>query len=117
MRIELFVARGDPIAEAARAVIGEAAAAAGAAGTIEAVETIEIASGDEARDRRCLGSPTIRVEGLDVEYGEREPPETTAGERWYSTPEGWRRLPTAGMVGFAIREARARLAGGGGERR
>ena len=117
MRIELFVARGDPIAGAARAVIGEAAAAAGDAGTIGPVETIEIASADEARARRCLGSPTIRVEGLDVEYGEREPPETSDGERWYSTPEGWRRLPTAGMVGFAIREARARLAGGGEERR
>ena len=114
MRIELFVARDDPIAAEARALIGEAAAACGGG---ETVATIGIASDDEARARRCLGSPTIRVEGLDVEYGEREPPETTAGERWYSTPEGWRRLPTAGMVGYAIREARARLAGGGGEQR
>ena len=110
MRIDLYVARGDAIAEDAIAVIEEASAAAGLADAT--VETIEVASDDEARALRCLGSPTIRVEGLDIEYGEREPPETTHGERYYSTPEGWGRLPTAGMVAFAMREARARLGGG-----
>ena len=110
MRIDLYVARGDAIAAEAIAVIGEGASAAGLGDA--AVETIEVASDDEARALRCLGSPTIRVEGLDIEYGEREPPETTHGERWYSTPEGWSRLPTAGQIAFAIREARARLGGG-----
>ncbi len=110
MRIDLYIARGDAIAEDALTVIAEGASTAGLDDA--AIETIEVSSDDEARALRCLGSPTIRVEGLDIEYGEREPPETTSGERYYSTPEGWSRLPTAGMVAFAIREARARLGGG-----
>ena len=115
MRIQLYIAREDAIAEPARGVIDEAVAAAALAAA--AIETIEVANDDEARDLRCLGSPTIRVDGLDIEYGEREPPETTVSERYYSTPEGWGRLPTAGMIGFAIREAQARLAAGGGGQR
>ena len=111
MQIQLYVARDDAITEPAQALIEEAVAAAALEGP--ELETIEVASDDEARALRCLGSPTIRVDGLDIEYGEREPPETTVGERYYSTPEGWGRLPTAGMIGFAIREAQSRLAAGG----
>ena len=82
MKIDLYVARGDAIAEDALTVIAEGSAAAGLDDA--AIETIEVSSDDEA----------------------------TSGERYYSTPEGWNRLPTAGMVAFAIREARARLGGG-----
>ena len=48
--------------------------------------------------------------GFDVEYAEREPPETTAGARYYSLPEGWKRVPERGMVVFAMKEAQARAA-------
>jgi hypothetical protein len=110
MHIKLYVARDDAITDSALAMIDEAVASVGL-GAVD-INIIVVASDDEARDLRCLGSPTIRVDGFDIEYGEREPPETTIGERYYSTSEGWGRLPTAGMVSFAIREAQARLAAG-----
>ena len=110
MRIQLFVSPGDAALEAqARALIDAALAAAGVADA--AIEVLRVASDDEAMRHRCLGSPTIRVEGFDVEYAEREPPERTAGARYYSTPAGWQRLPEQGMILFAINEARLRLAG------
>ena len=31
---------------------------------------------EDALEAKCLGSPTIRVNGFDVEYQEREPDET-----------------------------------------
>ena len=110
VKIVLYVATDEPLTADARALIDEAVQQAGVADP--EVETRVVTSMDDAKSVRCLGSPTIRIEGLDIEYGEREPPETTSGERYYSTPEGWHRLPTAGMVAFAIREARARLGGG-----
>ncbi|KAA0232189.1 hypothetical protein EDM76_10115, partial [bacterium] len=45
----------------------------------------EVQDSEDAKHKRCLGSPTIRVEGIDVEYGEREPEEFTSGTRYYNT--------------------------------
>ena len=110
MKVHLFVANNDPLTDELRDLIDAALAEAGVADP--QVDVTTVLSADEAKELRCLGSPTIRVEGLDIEYGEREPPETTVGERFYSTPEGWTRTPTKGMIVFAINEAKARLAGG-----
>ncbi len=105
VKIDLYIANDDPVTAEAQALIEAAAAEAGVA-DLE-VETRVVTSTDDAKAVRCLGSPTIRIEGRDVEYGEREPPETTIGERYYSTTEGWQRLPTMGMIVFAINEVRA----------
>jgi hypothetical protein len=110
VRIELFVGSNEPLTAESQALIEEAASEAGVT-DLELVTT-EVSSQDDAKDLRCLGSPTIRVEGRDVEYGEREPPETTNGARYYSTTEGWQRLPTRGMIVFAIKEVRAGRGGG-----
>lgn len=110
MRIELYVANEETLADEARALIDAATAEAAIADVEVSIRVVR--SDDEARDLRCLGSPTIRVDGRDVEYGEREPPETTAGARYYSTPEGWQRMPTQGMIAFALKEAQARLGAG-----
>ena len=104
MKIVLYVATDDPLTDDARRLIDEAV---GETGIDAEIETRVVTSMDDAQDVRCLGSPTVRVEGRDVEYGEREPPETTNGERYYGTPDGWARLPTVGMITFAINEARA----------
>ena len=104
MNIVLYVATDDPLTGDARALIDEAVRETG----IDAeIETRVVTSQADAKAVRCLGSPTVRVEGLDVEYGDREPPETTNGERFYGTPDGWTRLPTVGMIIFAINEVRA----------
>lgn len=108
MRFQILVAASDEaLAEQARSLLDGAIAEAEIA-DVE-VELVEIRSDDEARELACLGSPTIRIEGYDVEYAEREPPERSAGERYYSTTSGWQRLPEPGMIRFAINEARMRL--------
>ena len=103
VKIELYITNDDPVTAEAQALIAAAVAKAGVADP--QVETRVVGTAEDARTMHCLGSPTIRVEGRDVEYGEREPPETTNGQRYYSSLEGWQRLPTVGMVVFAINEA------------
>lgn len=110
MKIVLYVATDDPLTTDALRVIDEAVRDAAVADP--EIETRVVTSMDDAKDVRCLGSPTIRIEGLDVEYGDREPPETTNGARYYSTPDGWQRLPSVGMIVFSINEIRAGMGAG-----
>ena len=70
------------------------------------VEETTIRADEEAIAIKCLGSPTIRINGMDVEYQEREPDETTAGLRYYNTPAGWKSIPERGMVLRAIERAK-----------
>ena len=46
----------------------------------------------------------IRVDGIDVEYGDREPDEYQAGTRYYNTPEGWKPYPHARLIANTILE-------------
>ena len=59
---------------------------------------------EEARDKKFLGSPSIRVGGIDVEYGDREPDEYQAGTRYYNTPLGWKPYPHARLIANTILE-------------
>jgi hypothetical protein len=67
------------------------------------VEVIEIEVRDEsaARELKFFGSPTIRVNGLDIEAGSRQVSETGFACRCY--PGG---LPSEEMIRAAVREAR-----------
>jgi hypothetical protein len=69
------------------------------------VNTIEIHTYEEAKAARFMGSPTVRVNGIDVEYGEMEPPEYTTGSRFYNTHEGWKPFPAARRIANSILEA------------
>ncbi len=106
MRIEVYVGRGCSHVERTREVVNEALAEAGATGA--EVAFVQLDSPEEARARRMLGSPTIRVNGIDVEYGDREPDETTTGCRFFATPDGWQPVPARGMIVRTIGVARAR---------
>jgi hypothetical protein len=72
------------------------------------VEYIEVDGMEDARAKRFLGSPSIRVNGVDVEYGEREPDEYQSGNRYYNTPQGWKPYPHARLIANAIVEQQAR---------
>ena len=54
---------------------------------------------------------SIRVNGLDVEYGDREPDEYQAGMRYYNTPDGWKPYPHARLIANLIVEQQAKEAG------
>ncbi len=68
----------------------------------------EVDGMEDARDKKFLGSPSIRVDGVDVEYGEREPDEYQAGVRYYNTPEGWKPYPHARLIANTIVEMQHR---------
>lgn len=106
MRIEAYVTRSCTHVDATRQIIDEAKAEANAADAEVAI--IQVDSPEEARVKKVFGSPTVRVNGMDVEYGEREPEETSAGCRYYSTPEGWKPVPHRGLIVRALSVARAR---------
>lgn len=67
------------------------------------VEVIKIEVRDElaAKEQKFLGSPTIRVNGLDIEASSRDVSETGFACRCY--PGG---LPSEAMIRAAVREAR-----------
>lgn len=108
MRIQIFGDDREPLLDQARTLVEDAVEQAGV--TDAEIEVVPIHSDDEAKALRSLGAPTVRIDGFDAEYAEREPPETTFGPRYYSTPDGWQRLPERGMIVFAIKEAQARAA-------
>ncbi|MBI2766577.1 MAG: hypothetical protein HYX53_11795 [Chloroflexi bacterium] len=68
----------------------------------------EVLDSEDAKHKRFLGSPSIRVAGIDVEYGDREPDEYQAGTRYYNTPQGWKPYPHARLIANTILEAQAR---------
>jgi hypothetical protein len=70
----------------------------------------EVDGSEDARDKRFLGSPSIRVDGIDVEYGDREPDEYQAGTRYYNTPQGWKPYPHARLIANTILELQAKAA-------
>ncbi len=111
MRIEAYVTRSCSHQDATRQIIDEAMAEANAADA--EVSIIEVDSPEEARQKKVFGSPTVRVNGVDVEYGEREPEETSAGCRYYSTPDGWKPVPQRGLIVRALTVARGREQKGG----
>lgn len=70
-------------------------------------EVLEVTGYEDAKVVRAFGSPTIRVDGTEIEYWEREPEEFTAGCRYYNTPDGWKPLPHKGLVLRAIERKKA----------
>ena len=97
--------RGSDHHEAVRLLLQEAKEEAGANSTT--IDETIIRSDEEAINIKCLGSPTIRINGLDIEYREREPEETTAGVRYYNTPAGWKSIPEKGLIVRALERALA----------
>lgn len=97
--------RGESHHEEVRALLREALDESGLS-DVEVQETV-IRGDEEAIPIKCLGSPTIRVNGFDIEYREREPDETTAGVRYYNTPAGWKSVPEKGLILRALERAKA----------
>jgi len=96
--------RGESHHEEVRALLREALDELGL-NDLQIQETV-IRGDEEAIPIKCIGSPTIRVNGLDVEYREREPEETSAGVRYYNTPAGWKSVPEKGMILRALERAK-----------
>lgn len=101
MKIEYYYTKATGIVPGTQAVIQEAI---NEAGISEAIQYIEVFDDADAHAKRCLGSPTIRVNGLDVEFQEREPPEYQAGTRFYGAFDGWKPNPSSDQILRLIQE-------------
>jgi hypothetical protein len=66
----------------------------------------EVADADQARRERFLGSPTVRVDGRDIDPGAAERTDYGLKCRLYRTAGGLTGLPPDAWVFDAIRERR-----------
>lgn len=88
--VEVLSFAGCPNAELALALVERVSAELG----IDAhVETIEVQSADQADDLRFLGSPSIRVNGRDVEPGADNRSNFAFSCRVYSSESGLKGQP------------------------
>ncbi|MCP9490456.1 MAG: hypothetical protein MSC31_11360 [Solirubrobacteraceae bacterium MAG38_C4-C5] len=67
------------------------------------VQLVPVTSDDEARAQRFLGSPTMRVDGSDVEPGADERTDFGLKCRLYPTPQGLSGLPLDAWILAALR--------------
>lgn len=104
MRIELLWFADCPNHERAEALVREVLAAEGTQATVERIEIPDEATGVA----HCFpGSPTIRVDGVDIEPGWTPCADCTPRCRIYATADGLRGLPERAWVVAAVRAAAA----------
>ncbi len=102
MRIELLWFDGCPNHDAARTMLREVLADRGAGDGFEEID----ASDPEVAERlRFPGSPTIRIDGVDVEPNFEDPGDYTPRCRLYATAEGLRGVPERSWLEAAIEAA------------
>jgi hypothetical protein len=79
-----------------------------------ALEVIDVTSQAQAKKRRFLGSPSVRVDGLDVEPGTNDSTDFTLGDRVYRSGErGLQAWPDARWIGAALIVAQSASNGAG----
>jgi hypothetical protein len=97
--VEILFFAGCPNTQLARELVEQVAAEA----DVETdVRLTEVRSRAEAERLRFLGSPTVRVNGCDVEPGADERDAFVLSCRVYQTPEGLRGQPAAEWVRAAL---------------
>ena len=101
-QVEILYFDGCPNHEPARELVEQVAAELG----LEAkIELIEVADADCASRLRFLGSPSVRVEGRDVEPGADERSDFVLSCRVYRSERGLAGRPEADWIRSALSEA------------
>lgn len=105
MRIELLWFSDCPNHEAADRLLRERMTALGLEAEVHRLQVEDEGRGKEV----CFpGSPTIRVDGIDVEPGWTPCSDCTPCCRLYATPNGLRGLPEAAWIDAALHQAAGR---------
>jgi len=103
-RVEILYFDGCPNHEGARGLVERVAAEL----RIEPeIALVEVPDADAATTLRFLGSPTVRVEGRDVEPGAEERADFVLSCRVYRTERGISGKPDASWIREALSEAAA----------
>jgi hypothetical protein len=100
--VEILYFDGCPNADGARALVARVAAEVGAAAQ---VRLVRVADTDAAVRQRFLGSPTIRVDGRDIEPGADARDEYVLACRIYRTQDGFAGQPQEMWLRHALTEA------------
>jgi hypothetical protein len=100
--VEILYFDGCPNREPARALVDRIA---GQLGVKPAIELVEIPDADTAAARRFLGSPTVRVNGSDVEPGADERDGFVLACRVYQSEHGLIGIPDSGWILNALAQA------------
>jgi hypothetical protein len=103
-RVEILYFEGCPNHEPARTLVERVAADLQLEPTIDLVE---VADAESAAELRFLGSPTIRVDGRDVEPGASERHEYVLSCRVYRTERGLAGQPDEAWIRDALTEPAA----------
>jgi hypothetical protein len=103
-RVEILYFDGCPNHEAARTLVEHVAAEL----SIEPqVQLVRVDGPDAAAERRFLGSPTVRVDGRDVEPGADARQEFVFSCRVYRSEHGFSGQPDEAWIRDALRKAAA----------
>jgi hypothetical protein len=98
-RVEILYFDGCPNYEPARALVEQVAAELQLDPPVDLVEVVDP---DAAAALRFLGSPTIRVDGHDIEPGAEERHEFTLSCRVYRTARGFSGQPDQAWIREAL---------------
>jgi hypothetical protein len=109
MKIEILFAEGCPNVERARVLVSEVLREEG---IDDPIEEIRVDTDEEARRLRFPGTPTVRIDGLDVDKRSRDAEAFGLAPRLYIRSGMITGCPTRGAIRDAVLEARARAAGG-----
>jgi hypothetical protein len=102
VQVELLYFDGCPSHERLRPVLNTLVAANGIR-----LEELRIESAEQAERDRFVGSPTVRINGVDVEPGAQERTDFGMKCRLYRGPGGQSGLPPREWIERALREATA----------
>ena len=75
------------------------------------VERFAIVTDEQAEQARFLGSPTVRIDGVDVDTSAAGRTDYGLKCRLYLTAQGCRRTPPEAWIRAALRRSRERLDG------
>ncbi len=103
-KVQLLWFDGCPNYVSARALLAEVISDM-APGT--PIEDIDASDPTVAAAHRFPGSPTIRIDGQDIDPGFRDPGDYTPACRVYWTPEGPRGVPPRAWIEDALRQSLA----------
>jgi hypothetical protein len=102
--VEILYFEGCPNHEQARELIERVSARLGVVLDVRLLEVRDVA---EAKEMRFLGSPTVRVDGVDVEPGTGTRNEFVVACRVYQTASGFQGQPDESWVVYALRKRAA----------
>jgi len=105
MKIELLFFDGCPNHEALLPRLRALLKAGGAEDT--PIDLVRVEDSDAADAKRFLGSPTVRIDGEDVEPGANERSDFGLKCRLFATPDGLRGIPADEWVLRALARAQA----------